>query len=106
VRGALVVGQMALAVLLLVGAGLMLRSVMRVLAVDPGYATQRVVAGQGPLDGQRYRGNGTKARYLHDLTERVTRLPGVRHVGVTTTIPLPPAGVDFQLGYRAEGQAV
>ena len=106
VRRALVVGQMALAVLLLVGAGLMLRSVMRVLAVDPGYATQRVVAAHVTLDGQRYHGNGTKVRYLHDLTERVARLPGVRHVGVTTTIPLTPAGVDFQLGYRAEGQAV
>ena len=106
VRRALVVGQMALAVLLLVGAGLMLRSVMRVLALDPGYATQHVVAGHVTLDGERYRGNRTKVRYLHELTERVARLPGVRQVGVTTTIPLTPAGVDFQLGYRAEGQAV
>ena len=106
VRRALVVGQMALAVLLLVAAGLMLRSVMRVLAVDPGYATQHVVAGHVTLDGERYRGNRTKVRYLHELTERVARLPGVRQVGVTTTIPLTPAGVDFQLGYRAEGQAV
>ena len=65
VRRALVVGRMALAVLLLVGAGLMLRSVMRVLAVDPGYATQHVVAGHVTLNGERYRGNRTKVRYLH-----------------------------------------
>jgi len=104
VRRALVVGQMALAVLLLVGAGLMLRSVRRVLAVDPGYATQHVVAGHVTLDGERYRGNRTKVRYLHELTERVARLRGVRQVGVTTTIPLTPDGVDFQLGYHADGQ--
>jgi len=104
VRRALVVGQMALAVLLLVGAGLMLRSVRRVLAVDPGYATQHVVAGHVTLDGERYRGNRTKVRYLRELTERVARLRGVRQVGVTTTIPLTPDGVDFQLGYHADGQ--
>ena len=104
VRRVLVVGQMALAVLLLVGAGLMVRSVMRVLAVDPGYATEHVVAGRVTLDGERYRGNGAKVRYLRDLTGRIAQVQGVRQVGVTTTIPLTPAGVDFQLGYQAEGQ--
>ena len=105
-RQVLVVGQVALAVLLLVGAGLMLRSVIRVLAVDPGYATERVVAGRVTLDGERYRGNGAKVRYLRELTERIASVPGVRQVGVTTTLPLTPAGVDFELAYHAEGQPV
>ena len=106
VRRVLVVAQMALAVLLLVGAGLMLRSVMRVLAVDPGYATERVIAGRVTLDGERYRGNGAKARYLRELTERTASVPGVHQVGVTTTLPLTPAGIDFKLAYHAEGQPV
>jgi putative ABC transport system permease protein len=106
VRRVLVVAQMALAVLLLVGAGLMLRSVMRVLAVDPGYATERVIAGRVTLDGERYRGNGAKVRYLRELTERIASVPGVRQVGVTTTLPLTPAGIDFKLAYHAEGQPV
>jgi len=106
VRRVLVVAQMALAVLLLVGAGLMLRSVMRVLAVDPGYATEHVVAGRVTLDGERYRGNGAKVRYLRELTERIASVPGVRQVGVTTTLPLTPAGIDFKLAYHAEGQPV
>ncbi len=106
VRRLLVVGQMALAVLLLTGAGLMLRSVRRVLAVHPGYATERVVAGRVSLDGERYRGNRAKVRYLRELTERIASLPGVQQVGVTTTLPLTPAGIDFDLGYHAEGQPV
>ena len=105
-RRVLVVSQVALAVLLLVGAGLMLRSVMRLLAVDPGYATERVVAGRVTLDGERYRGNESKVRYLRELTERIAVVPGVRQVGVTTTLPLTPAGVDFDLAYHAEGHPV
>ena len=74
VRRVLVVCRMALAVLLLVGAGLMLRSVLRVLAVDPGYATEQVVAGRVTLDGERYGGNATKLRYLR-------RADGAHRVG-------------------------
>ena len=68
--------------------------------------TERVVAGRVTLDGERYRGNGAKVRYLRELTERIASVPGVRQVGVTTTLPLTPAGVDFELAYHAEGQPV
>ena len=103
VRRMLVVSQMALAVLLLVGAGLMLRSVSRILAVNPGYATEGVVAGRVTLDGERYRGNRAKVLYLRELTRRIAAMPGVRQVGVTTTLPLTPAGIDFDLAYHPEG---
>ena len=103
-RRVLVVSQMALAVLLLVGAGLMVRSVRRILAVNPGYATAGVVAGRVTLDGDRYRGNRGKVLYLRELTRRIASLPGVRQVGVTTTLPLTPAGIDFDLAYHAEGR--
>ncbi|MBV9880179.1 MAG: ABC transporter permease [Gemmatirosa sp.] len=105
VRRALVVGEVALAVLLLVGAGLTLRSVVRLLAVDAGYATQDVVAAHVSLDGPRYDGNAPKARYLRELARRVAALPGVERVGVTTTIPLTRSGIDFDLEYHAEGHA-
>ena len=105
-RRVLVVSQMALAVLLLVGAGLMLRSVSRILAVNPGYATEGVVAGRVTLDGERYRGNRAKVLYLRELTQRIVGVPGVRRVGVTTTLPLTPAGIDFDLAYHAEGHPV
>jgi hypothetical protein len=103
VRRVLVVSQMALAVLLLVGAGLMLRSVRRILAVNPGYTTEGVVAGRVTLDGERYRGNRAKVLYLRGLTRRIAAMPGVRQVGVTTTLPLTPSGIDFDLAYHAEG---
>ena len=103
VRRVLVVGEVALAVVLLVGAGLTLRSVVRLLAVNPGYVTTNVVGAHVSLDGERYRNNGSKARYLQELTDRIAVLPGVERVGITTTLPLTRAGVDFELGYRAEG---
>jgi predicted permease len=106
VRRTLVVGEVALALLLLVGAGLTLRSVLRIFAVDPGYATENVIAARVDLDGDRYRGNRAKARYLREITGRIAAIPGVERVGVTTTLPLSPAGINFDLGYVAEGQAV
>jgi predicted permease len=102
-RRALVIGEVALSVVLLVGAGLTLRSVLRLLAVNPGYTTSNVVAAHVSLDGAGYQGNAAKVRYLHELTDRIAALPGVDRVGVTTTVPLTRAGIDFTLAYRAEG---
>jgi predicted permease len=106
VRRTLVVGEVALAMLLLVGAGLTLRSVLRILAVDPGYATENVIAARVNLDGERYRGNIAKASYLREVTGRIAAIPGVQRVGVTTTLPLTPSGIDFDLAYVAEGHPV
>jgi predicted permease len=103
-RRALVGAELALALLLLVGAGLTLRSVAHLLAIDPGYATEDVHAARVSLDGNRYGTNSAKAAYLGDITARIAALPGVRHVGVTTTLPLTRAGIDFDLAYHAEGQ--
>jgi predicted permease len=102
-RRALVIGEVALAVVLLVGAGLTVRSVVKLLEVNPGYATENVIAAHVGLDGDRYQGNRAKAQYFRTLMERVSALPGVERVGITTTFPLTRAGVDFDLAYRAEG---
>jgi putative ABC transport system permease protein len=103
VRRTLIVAEVALALLLLVGAGLTLRSMQRLLAVHPGYATQDLIAARVSLDGERYLGNPAKVRYLHDVTARIMALPGVQHAAVTSTLPLTPAGIDFDLAYHAEG---
>jgi len=78
--------------------------VLRLLAVDPGYATRDVIAGHVSLDGPRYVGNAPKARYLDALVRRLAEIPDVRAVGVTTTLPLTRSGIDFDLPYHAEGQ--
>lgn len=103
-RRTLIVGEMALAMVLLVGAGLTLRSVQKLLGVDPGYATRDVIAARVSLDGERYQGNATKIRYFQEIVQRVSTLPGVRHAAITSTLPLTPAGIDFDLAYHVEGE--
>ena len=89
VRGALVVAQMALTLMLLVGAGLLARSFLRLAQVDPGYRTERALVldisasvPEGP-DGQRER-----VRLYDEIIARLSALPGVASVGGVNAFPL------------------
>jgi len=86
-RRALVVGQLALSLLLLVGAGLFARSLINLLHVDPGFRTARLL--QFSID-PRLNGYSSERGYAlyHDLQERLARLPGVVAVGAANPGPL------------------
>jgi putative ABC transport system permease protein len=103
-RRVLIVTEVALSLILLTGAGLAVRSLWNLYAVDPGYTTSGVVAARVSLDDAAYRSNPAKVRYFEELTQRIGEVAGVTHVGVTTTTPLNPTGIDFNLPYHAEGQ--
>jgi putative ABC transport system permease protein len=105
-RRLLIVSEVALALVLVAGAGLALRSLARLRALDPGYETENILAGRVSLSGTNYQGNAPKARYFERLVEEIRALPGVVSAGVTSTLPLDPAGIDFDLGYHAEGHPV
>jgi putative ABC transport system permease protein len=84
----IVAGQLAMTMLLLVGAGLLGRSLLRVLSVDPGFRTEQVVtmdmalpAAPGPARAQR-------VQFLDTLLERLRATPGVSEVGATNFLPL------------------
>jgi putative ABC transport system permease protein len=103
-RDALVVMEMALALVLLVGAGLMLRSFARLQQVDTGFSATNVLTMRIPLPEAKYpipRGpNAPPPAGLHffrQLLERVKSLPGVESAGVTTMLPL---GAGSGLGKR------
>jgi putative ABC transport system permease protein len=108
-RRLLIVAEVTLSLILLVGAGLSLRSLARLRSVDPGFETERILAAHVDLTGPRYDGNSLaednslKIAYFDELLERVRAIPGVTDAGVTSTIPLTPAGIDFDLPYRADG---
>ena len=102
-RRLLIVSEVALALVLLVGAGLSLRTLAGLRALDPGYATENVLAARVALGGANYRGTEPKVRYFEQIQERIAAIPGVIAVGVTSTLPLTPSGTDFDLPYRAEG---
>jgi len=88
----LVVSEFALTLVLLVGAGLFLRSFVRLLQTDPGFNTQRVLAFDLSFSKTKYPKAGDQQRFLKELNDRIGALPGVEAVGAATTLPLSNRG--------------
>ena len=87
-RRALVVATMALALVLLVGGGLLLRSFERVLQVDPGFTANRLVTFRISLPESKYTGDTVQAAAIDRLTAAIGAVPGVESAGATTNLPL------------------
>jgi predicted permease len=100
---ALVVTQVAVSVVLLSGSGLLVRSMQRLAAVDPGLNTHNVLTMEVPFDFTTGDFVGAAQRYQR-MTSELGTLPGVRVVGLGSTIPLRRAG--FQLEVKGEGRPV
>ena len=104
-RRGLVIAQVGCAFVLLIGAGLLFASFRRVLAVDPGFTTERVLTGAVVLPDSRYKEPDTRRRFIDDALRRVQALPGVTAAGVTDTIPLgnrASASAILAEGYKAQ----
>jgi putative ABC transport system permease protein len=102
-RATLVVGQVALALILLVGAGLLLRSFHRLQSVDPGFEPKRLVTLELTLPMGRYGAIPLRIRFFEDLLSALQRLPGVEAVGATTELPFA-AGPVHPSNLVIEGQ--
>ena len=87
-RGALVVVQMALALVLLAAAGLMLRSFDKLRSVDPGVKAAGVLTVDLHLPSQRYGSYQQVSAFYNELTKQLEALPGVQQASVTTALPL------------------
>ncbi len=74
----LAVAQLALSLMLLAGAGLLVKTVAKTFAFDPGYDTSRLVVGDVPLSGPRYESPGQDRAFATAVIEHLDRLPGVR----------------------------
>jgi putative ABC transport system permease protein len=86
--GALVVSELAIALMLLIGSGLTLKSFVRLMRVDPGFDPRNVLAVSLPLPGPRYPGSEDQRRAVTELVDRLGQAPGVRFAGASTTVPL------------------
>ncbi|HEX7051127.1 MAG TPA: ABC transporter permease [Longimicrobiales bacterium] len=86
-RGGLVAGQVALAFLLLVGAGLLLRSFRAALEVDPGFEPEGVLTAYIALPDARYPDGDARRAFADELLRRVRALPGVTAAGITDQLP-------------------
>lgn len=87
-RGALVTAQVALAMVNLLGCGLLVRSFVKLQEVELGFATERVITFQVPLPSGRYRDRTLAASLFESLGERLRAIPSVTRVGMTSDLPL------------------
>jgi putative ABC transport system permease protein len=102
VRRVLVVAELALAVMLLAGAGLLLRSFARLSDVHLGFDASSLTAFTVVLPEKDYALLDAQRRFVHDVQERIRVLPGVRSVGATFGLPL--SSTRFSLSFTVEGR--
>jgi len=100
-RNALVVGQVALALMILVGAGLLIRSFQNLQRVDLGFDPENVLSMNIQLPGVRYDDAASRIGFFGPLEERLGALPGVEAVGSISNLPM--AGTDNDTGFFIEG---
>jgi predicted permease len=104
-RRLLVTSQVAFALVLLVGAGVLLASFERVLGVDPGFRPDNVLSGTISMPMSRYASNDTARATVTRLLERLRATPAVTAAGVTTTLPFSGAYSDSVIlaeGYQMQ----
>jgi putative ABC transport system permease protein len=98
-RALLVVSEVALALVLLIGAGLMLKSFFRLLDADPGFSSDRVMVMTVNLPQARYDQPAKSRAFFEQVLERLKSTPGVEALGITT-----PLLGGWQTGFRVEGR--
>ena len=103
-RRGVIVAEVALSVILLVGAGLLFRSVDRLERVDPGFDASRVLSATLFLSGDQYSEDAKQSAFFATLVENLTRVPGVEAAGAVTTLPMNPVGIDYDLPFSADGR--
>ena len=117
-RGLLIVSELTLSLMLLIGAGLLIRSFVQLQSVPPGFATDHVLTMEVAASGRKYHGDKSDkpvVNFYNEIESRVARLPGVVAEGVVSALPLtgevgwgqvhvegyvPPPGQELQVDLR------
>jgi len=102
-RGALVVTEIALAVVLLIGAGLLMRSFVTLINVDPGFAIDRVASLQVFI-WDRYATPDQRRAYVDETLKRIEQMPDVEAAGVTTALPILESSATTSVPIAIDGQ--
>ena len=100
----LVVVEVALALMLLVGAGLMTRSFSRLLEVNPGFESNNVMTAQVLLPQSAYRERFQLVQFFEDVIERLRRAPGIESASAVSSLPMQSLGIERALPFTVEGE--
>ncbi len=87
-RSVLVISQLALAVVVLVASGLLIRSFLRLSNVDPGFDSNNLLTVSTALPETKYVAPAQRRAFFEEVLQRVSKLPGVRSVALTSSLPL------------------
>jgi putative ABC transport system permease protein len=96
------IAEIALALVLFVGSGLLIRSFVRLISLPPGFSGRNVVTAQIALPITSYRSPDQQRAFFSQLVERMKSLPGVASAGATATLPLQ--GFELSEGVQVEGR--
>jgi putative ABC transport system permease protein len=102
IRSTLVVLEVASALVLLVGAGLLIKSFWRLQKVDPGFNPDNALTARVSLPQTKYPEDSKKVLFFQQLIERVSALPGVQAAGAAHVVPM--TGDDYVLGFEVDGR--
>ena len=104
IRSVLVIGEMALTVVLVVGAGLLIRTFLKLQSVDPGFAMRNVISMSMSVSGSRFQKTAPVAQVISEGTDRLLAIPGVVDVGVSNCLPMAGGfGMGFDVVGRPKG---
>ena len=104
VRAILVVSEIALCLLLLIGAGLLIKSFVLLRDVNPGFDPENLLTMRVALPGARYPKPEQSATFFRELTQRVSALPGVEAAGAALSLPLGGSGSTAGRFFIPEGR--
>ena len=106
IRRALIVAQVAASFMLLIGAGLMLRSLMKLAGVDPGFNAESVLTLQIDMNFSKYRDAAERAAYLDRILTSLREIPEVSEVGASGTIPFLEGAGQALSSFVVQGRQV
>jgi putative ABC transport system permease protein len=103
-RGFLVIAEIALSLVLLIGAGLLVRSFQRLQAVNPGFNPRNVLTMQLDLSGAKYKTGAQVIAFHNQLLERLKQLPDVQHASTRSFVPIAVDASFAYLRFNLEGR--
>jgi putative ABC transport system permease protein len=104
-RSLLLIGEVAMSLMLLIGAGLLIKSFMRLQEVKPGFDPERVLIASLSLPGAKYKEDQQRVDFYRALGERLSALPGVEAAGAGVNLPLGASNYSIGRAFIPEGRS-